>query len=44
VDVAGPQGTALQITELVEDEQRMIAEAMGRSAKVGSTTVLAGNR
>jgi hypothetical protein len=44
VDVARPQCASLDVTELVEHKQRMIAEAMGRSAKMGGTIVSAGNR
>jgi hypothetical protein len=43
VDVAGPQDTAFDIAELVEHEQRVIAEAMGRSAKMVAPSS-AGNR
>jgi len=44
MDVARPQHTPFDVAELVEYEQRMIAEAMGRSAKMGGTIVSAGNR
>ena len=40
VDVAGPQGTSLQVTELVEHEQRVIAGA-AEVAVVGRAFLLA---
>jgi hypothetical protein len=43
VDVAGPQGAALRITELVEDEQRVIAGA-AEVAVVGAALLLAVSR
>jgi hypothetical protein len=43
MDVAGPQGAALQIPELVEDEQRMVAGA-AEVAVVGRALLLAVGR